>query len=540
MSKISKEVVIESIKRLKDSTNNKIWGLISIFACANTEDVIKPNLTYTLNSQKLATLLQELFFFGNNNKDFNQNSSMYFRLSKKFQEEIKDYLNDKPVLLTDLAIFFFKDRIFNGDLNYATIVNEFKSLINLPDNILEDIFDCNTPDTKIQLDNDYTKVELFDDIKNAINITTDNTTLSFDSPYTIASHPSEFKRAPFIQTLYSGSAIQKLILLTDFNLDEFYPKIDTNKTEISYSLNTIFFGAPGTGKSYKIENILGEIPEANKCRISFHPEFDYYSFVGGFKPISEPQDDGTEIIKYKFVPQAFTNIYTNAWNDLSNTYYLAIEEINRGNCAEIFGDLFQLLDRNSNYSISPSIELQQYLESKLVGDGIQGIEGGKMKLPPNLILFASMNTSDQSLFPMDSAFKRRWHWEYIPISYEEVNEDGIVNTSYFFEVKLNDSTSFKWIEFIQKVNEVIKSNPNLGMDKCIGNYFVKAIENEIEIAEFINKVVFYLWNDVFKDEENEVFPDGVSYEDFFPISSKGQENLISLLNNLSVNLNVSN
>lgn len=540
MSKISKEVIIESIKRLKDSTNNKIWGLISIFASANTGDVIKPNITYTLDSQKLAILLQDLFYFGRSDKEFNQNSSMYFRLSKKFQEELKEYLPDKPILLTDMAIFYFKNKVFNEEVTYTTLANEFKSLINLSDDILEEVFDCNIPDKSIELEDDYTKVELFDIIKDSISITTDNTTFSFDSPFTIASHPSEFKRAPFIQTLYSGSAIQKLILLTDFNLDEFYPKIDANKTEISYSLNTIFFGAPGTGKSYKIEKILAEIPEANKYRISFHPEFDYYSFVGGFKPISETLDDGKETIKYKFVPQVFTNIYIYAWNDLRNPYYLAIEEINRGNCAEIFGDLFQLLDRNSNYSISPSIELQQHLESKLIGDGIQGIEGGKMKLPPNLILLASMNTSDQSLFPMDSAFKRRWHWEYIPISYEEVNEDGVVNTSFFFEVKLDDATSFKWIEFIQKVNEVIKSNPNLGMDKCIGNYFVKAIENEISIGEFINKVIFYLWNDVFKDEENDVFPDGISYEDFFPISSRGRGNLISLLNNLGVNMNVSN
>lgn len=540
MSKISKEVVIKSITRLKDSTNNKIWGLISLFACTNTEDGIRPNITYTIDSQKLAILLQDLFYFGNIHKEFNQNSSMYFRLSKKFQEEIKYYLPDKPILLADMAIFYFKDKIFNGELSYTAIVNEFKSLINLPDDILEEVFDCNIPDSNIQLEDDYTKVELLDNIKAALNINTDNTTLSFDSPFTVASHPSEFKRAPFVQTLYSGSAIQKLILLTDFNLDEFYPKIDSNETEISSPLNTIFFGAPGTGKSYKIENILAKIPEAHKYIVSFHPEFDYYSFVGGFKPISETQDDGKEAIKYKFVPQVFTNIYTNAWNDLSNTYYLAIEEINRGNCAEIFGDLFQLLDRNSNYNISPSIEMQQHLESKLVGDGIQGIEGGKMKLPPNLILLASMNTSDQSLFPMDSAFKRRWHWEYIPISYEEVNEDGTVNTSFFFEVKLDDATSFKWIEFIRKINEVIKSNPNLGMDKCIGNYFIKATQNEISISEFINKVIFYLWNDVFKDEENDVFPVGISYEEFFPISSKGRKNLISLLNNLSVSLNVSN
>lgn len=536
MSKISKETVIESVLRLKASSNNKIWGLISIFSCAKTDDIIKPNLTYTLDSKRLAYLLQELFYFGDNNKDFNQNTSMYFRLSKRFKDEIVEYIEGNRTLLSDVAVFYFKDRELNDQINYTELINELKATLKLSDELLEHICDCTIPDLNIPLVDSYSKVELYSDIKTALNIVTDNSTLSFDSPFTVLSHPSEFKRAPFIQTLYSGSAIQKLILLTDFNLDEFYPKIDITKTETDYSLNTIFFGAPGTGKSYKIENILANIPENYKDRVSFHPEYDYYSFVGGFKPFSDKDENGVESIKYKFVPQVFTNIYVKAWNDLANNYFLAIEEINRGNCAEIFGDLFQLLDRNSNYSISPSIELQQYLESNLSGDGIKGIEGRKMKLPPNLVLLASMNTSDQSLFPMDSAFKRRWQWEYIPICYDELNEDGLVNTSYFFDVKIDENSSFKWIDFIQKVNEVIKSNPNLGMDKCIGNYFVKAVENEININEFINKVIFYLWNDVFKDEDNNVFPSGISYEDFFPISKKGKANLIVLLRNLNVNV----
>lgn len=307
----------------------------------------------------------------------------------------------------------------------------------------------------------------------------------------------------------------------------------TSTTTIS-TLNTIFYGAPGTGKSHKVENILKDIPDERKERVTFHPEFDNTSFVGGYKPISELNaTKGEDEIKYKFVPQAFINIYIKAWKDLDSKYYLAIEEINRGNCAEIFGELFQLLDRNSNYSISPSKELKEHLIKEL-GNEHEGIKGGKMKLPINLILMATMNTSDQSLFPMDSAFKRRWAWEYVPINYLELNEDGTTNESYNYVVKLNDTASFKWIDFIKEVNSEIKSNSNLGMDKCIGNYFIKATDNKIEVEEFINKTIFYLWNDVFKDEENNVFPENISYEDFFPIKSNGVENLNKIIEKLQV------
>ena len=124
-----------------------------------------------------------------------------------------------------------------------------------------------------------------------------------------------------------------------------------------------------------------------------------------------------------------------------------------------------------------------------------------------------MNTSDQSLFPMDSAFKRRWDWEYIPICYDDIPE----NESFGYEVKIDENASFKWIDFIKNVNAAIKTNPNLGMDKCIGNYFIKSETNEITLKEFINKAVFYLWNDVFKDEDSSdsIFEKGISYEDFF-------------------------
>lgn len=309
---------------------------------------------------------------------------------------------------------------------------------------------------------------------------------------------------------------------------------DTPK--VSSPQNTIYYGAPGTGKSYKVDKKIKNLETKYYERVTFHPEFDNSSFVGGYKPISVKGENGEESIKYKFVPQSFTNIYKRAWQDLDNQYYLVIEEINRGNCAEIFGEIFQLLDRHSNYTVSPSKELKEYLVNDVFKDSNHpGIKKG-LKLPPNLSILATMNTSDQSLFPMDSAFKRRWDWEYIPICYNPIDDFKKKNDSFDFEIDIEDDKKYSWIKFIEKINlNHIKINPSLGMDKCIGNYFIKPDkENVISLKPFINKVIFYLWNDVFKDEDNKVFEENTSYEDFFPIETNGKKKIKELFERIDL------
>lgn len=302
--------------------------------------------------------------------------------------------------------------------------------------------------------------------------------------------------------------------------------------------NTIYYGAPGTGKSYKVDQIIKDLDKQFYERVTFHPEYDNASFIGGYKPVSVKDEDGNDVIKYEFVPQAFANIYKRAWQDLDNQYYLVIEEINRGNCAEIFGELFQLLDRNSGYTVAPSNELYKHLIEEFGDVNHEGIVKG-LQLPPNLTILATMNTSDQSLFPMDSAFKRRWDWEYVPICYPEKNEaDEIINESksFNFVIDLENGTKYSWIKFIEFINlNHIKENPNLGMDKCIGNYFVKPEDGDnISLKQFINKVIFYLWNDVFKDEDNAVFEENSSYEDFFPITTKGLQKVTELFERIGL------
>jgi len=307
--------------------------------------------------------------------------------------------------------------------------------------------------------------------------------------------------------------------------DDIEPKVS------SPPKNQIYYGAPGTGKSHKIKEILKPVPLKQQERVTFHPEYDNVSFVGGYMPISEKDNEGVDQIKYKFVPQAFTNSYVKAWQNLEQPYYLVIEEINRGNCAEIFGDMFQLLDRTGDYWITPSQALGEHLKNTL-GESHAGIKDGKMRLPYNLTLLATMNTSDQSLFPMDSAFKRRWTWKYIPINADKNSEN---NPSAAYRVHLDETRSFSWLDFILAINQHIRTETDFGADKCIGNYFIKPETSEISLEEFINKAVFYLWVDVFQEEDNTPFGDS-SYEDFFPEATNGKENAEKMLEFLAINI----
>lgn len=364
------------------------------------------------------------------------------------------------------------------------------------------------------------------------------------------------------------------------------------------TMQKIFFGAPGTGKSYKIDYDLfkdekgtpigiKEIPINRKFRTTFHPDYDYAQFVGAYKPknisveskslsieqlpaaietlqneIHAPTKFGAEYhdslklltpdqrkelalklagrenasdeisvgisvgdylnkelknntITYTFVPQVFAKAYAAAWKQyfdagsvstVENQVYLVIEEINRGNCAQIFGDIFQLLDRVSDgsdkgfsqYSIDADCDFADWLKNNDAGlksvwnQYKDEVGDGKLRLPPNLNILATMNTSDQSLFPMDSAFKRRFDWEYVPISFE-----GKDAANYQIDI---DGSKYSWQNFVEAVNDKILDLTE-SEDKQLGEFFIKPDSgNVISKERFLGKVMFYLWNEVCKDE----------------------------------------
>ena len=346
-------------------------------------------------------------------------------------------------------------------------------------------------------------------------------------------------------------------------------------------LQLIYYGAPGTGKSFTIDKVTDE---KNSVRTTFHPDSDYAGFVGAYKPtmecvpmsafvgkevhVAQPQGEhtGTERkIVYKYVPQAFLKAYIEAWKRYSenedNPYYLVIEEINRGNCAQIFGDLFQLLDRNSvgssSYAINADEDIAQFLRDDKNGfaesenftkdqrDVIKNfvlkkdsgseehigpsiLNGSKLLLPPNMRIWATMNTSDQSLFPIDSAFKRRWNWEYMPIEYDKKDWTFVIG-----------GKRYSWGKFLEYINPKILELTQ-SEDKQMGYFFAKPDkksnedlqENDtISAKVFVNKVLFYLWTDVFKDydltqkpfvyedKDNNNVQKAYRFTDFFPIDN---------------------
>ncbi len=314
----------------------------------------------------------------------------------------------------------------------------------------------------------------------------------------------------------------------------------------------IFYGAPGTGKSHGIKKRLEElkVPKENVFRTTFHPDSDYSSFVGAYKPTMKKQyrydgkvkakyyeDDDLadakkddvivdKVIQYDFIPQTFIKAYVRAYQTTENVY-LIIEEINRGNCAQIFGDLFQLLDRDENgfseYTIKSDADLRTYLEDAL-GKDADGIKDGELCLPSNLYIWATMNTSDQSLFPIDSAFKRRWDWKYEPIKYE--------NSNWKIEI---GGTKYLWTDFQKTVNNKIFADTS-SEDKMLGDYFVNPPTGIISEDLFLNKILFYLWNDVCKDGDGDIFKTednkDVKFSDLY--GENGTTILLSMMRHLEV------
>lgn len=284
----------------------------------------------------------------------------------------------------------------------------------------------------------------------------------------------------------------------------------------------IFYGAPGTGKSHTIKK--EEDAGLTTCiRTTFHPDSDYSTFVGCYKPHKCRE---SETLTYEFVPQAFLEAYTQAWQNPQKEIALVIEEINRGNCAQIFGDIFQLLDRDkdgwSTYPIKSDTDIAEYLDQmeiagysetmvKKYGESKAGY--GYMALPPNMSLLATMNTSDQSLFPIDSAFKRRWDWKYVKIKNgkdklgNQLNWKIVIKDEADNVVKVGENEEISWWTFIEKINNIIASMTS-SADKQLGYFFCKPTEKAEETDEgpsiitadtLVGKVIFYLWNDVFKD-----------------------------------------
>ena len=290
--------------------------------------------------------------------------------------------------------------------------------------------------------------------------------------------------------------------------------------------NKIYFGAPGTGKSYNLDidkNDLLNCHKNNYERVTFHPDYSYANFVGTYKPfpvkIEDDKGNIDEKITYKYVPGPFMRSLVKALKKPKQPFILIIEEINRANAAAVFGDVFQLLDRPDNiskYPIHSSEDMKKYLEEELSNEihksylvDLLGEKYEEIKIPENMFIWATMNSADQGVFPLDTAFKRRWDFEYFPVNPDDNRLDSLkIKVPPEWKLKNN---ILKWEELRKKINDELLEY-GINEDKLIGPYFAfdKYLEgDELKYDNFVdiftNKILMYLYEDAARSRRDRLF-----------------------------------
>ena len=291
-------------------------------------------------------------------------------------------------------------------------------------------------------------------------------------------------------------------------------QVDSNKLGLntgfdSYAArNRIIFGAPGTGKSYKLEQERKDLLAngGDYERVTFHPDYSYANFVGTYKPVMVNNEDGKKEISYMYVPGPFLRVLVkalkNAKTNEAKPYLLIIEEINRADVAAVFGDVFQLLDRDSNgvseFAIATSQDMRAYLAEEL---GVDESEVDSIKIPNNMFIWATMNSADQGVYPMDTAFKRRWEFEYISID----DKEDVIASWQFKDTR--SEAKYSWNELRKAINDKL-IELKVNEDKLLGPFFLKKTDFDSYdkfAAVFKSKVLMYLFEDAARHRRSELF-----------------------------------
>lgn len=310
----------------------------------------------------------------------------------------------------------------------------------------------------------------------------------------------------------------------------------------------IYFGAPGTGKSFLIDKKLKElnISDDKIFRTVIHPEYSYCDFVGQLLPVNEQDISGEQKTVFKFKQGPFTRALAEAYSDSSKEVCLIIEELSRGNVAAIFGDIFQLLDRDSHF-------VSRYpINNKNIADSIPTIIGDNIKLPSNFNILCTVNTNDQNVFPMDTAFKRRFEWEYVatePAKKDNSDEyDLLLNNPQIYINKKDGIIKTNWLSFYMSLNSYIVNVMGKNEDKQVGQFFIKfndelcantysdneeICQNSLQSVNQLikNKLLLYLWQDVesrnyTSNVQSSLFANGInSYNDLY--NKYGKEQIFS-------------
>lgn len=375
-------------------------------------------------------------------------------------------------------------------------------------------------------------IKKLDGYKNETNIYKISNPLQFAEVY------KEMKESPNFESLNDAIGNRALNASLKKYLEFLYWNENNKKISISVLIDKphqrIFFGAPGTGKSFNLNEEAKEYFERNYERVTFHPNYMYGNFVGAFKPFpkilrdqeGKPLKDENgnikETITYEYVPGPLMRILVKALINRETNYLILIEEINRANVAAVFGDFFQLLDRQadgeSEYPITTSEEVRIYLDMEFshindediktyISDKI-GSEYERLVLPSNLYIWSTMNSADQGVMPMDTAFKRRWDFTYIGID-DALDDPKIAAEFENYRFKISKDSTVKWNDFRTEVNKRL-SRHGVPEDKLLGPYFISKSVLESEDIDKLtdtikNKVLMYLYDDAGKPYRNNLF-----------------------------------
>ncbi len=518
---LSARAIQESFHAIaRENFENKVWGVFIILKNLILKKEIETplgNLRYAefdLNAVKNDLHL----FFSREPEIFEvettpKKCSVLFR--KDFEQWTTDLLKSKRINATALAIFLFRNESFENEQSAEDLQKRLFSLFQFSEEEKSRWFSASS---NIHISFSTTCYKWQD------SFTIGNASYSFKSShksivfkpsndlYSVVASPEELTRGPFYQPLYASSDNALL-----FNSEKYFLKNSTNSPSTPLASDSpvqiIYYGVPGCGKSNKIDEALKNVPDERKIRTVFHPEYTNADFVGQILP----KTDGVKI-SYEFTPGPFTEILKRARQKPKEHFYLIIEEINRGNAAAIFGDIFQLLDRGENgisqYSIQNK-EIAQYINS----------QDNTIRLPGNLSIIATMNTSDQNVFTLDNAFQRRFDMVLVrsgvtrntgvnepsldPNDYKFEPNDGAIR--YQFEAKIED-TEVPWGFFWDWVNSEIECalrGLSSTEDKRLGLWFVKNKNGKIPKKVFAEKVLKYLWDDAFKFKRKEIFSDNI-------------------------------
>lgn len=514
-------------------------GLLQILKSIGKSNVteIHHSIDYKISQSYLSQQLNQLFSF-KNSKEAKEQKNLWVVFSKDWIKDVRELWINEPPSLIDVAIICLQnENIAGDDESGETIVDEFKKKFLISEAMIKEWFSIDSQrQYSIEYSDSYPeRDQLLTELSNKFNLEkTKVGSITFSSPYFTQASSGEITRGPFIQPLYASLESSKCLIINDSSLlnkynfrkldisDEIYNTSTPNGSSLNISHNLILFGPTGTGKSRILhDKSLSVTSSENIFRVTLHPEYTYGDFIGTFRPApkyrvstcdvvfnhdfsptKEIEKDKIPMIDYKFMPGPMTLSIERALNT-SDPIILIIEELNRGNTSSIFGDFFQLLDRtthgNSQFPIKSNQDALNFLRmstGKALSDGIY--------LPSNLYIWCSLNPADQNVYPIDTAFKRRWDWDYTPIDYKS-------NSGNDFIIWRNKK--IMWLEFIKVINLKICRIPGIRDDKLLGQFFIKP-KDRGDKDRFKHKILLYLWEDVVPHNTHDLFSSSItSFQD---------------------------